>query len=206
MAKQRFLQGTFTGSLGNVTGQTIHGKNIIKVKKWAKCHNGEKSNNACKAFTALHRVCTKVAPALATTVLEKTKTIDRIPTLEKMWKNWISENSFPVDGILKVASAYAPATIENMSFNEFTTTINFDMQNTAILPLDKEGTFFFFIHNEVGQVFATHFYPYKNAQITMQLPGTVEHQLYLSGGVLILYQGKWTFTSPFAKTVYIWNP
>ena len=88
MAKQHFLQANFTGSLGGVTGQNIKGQNVIKQKKWAKCHNGVKSNNACYSFTALHRICCKAAPALADTLLEKTKKMIRMifQNLSLLWK------------------------------------------------------------------------------------------------------------------------
>lgn len=206
MAKQHFLQGTFTGSLGQVTGQTINGKGIVKQKKWAICHNGVKSNNACYAFTALHRICCKAAPALSETVLSKTKKMDLIPKLEGMWKGWIEGQQFPWDGIKKVAPQNLPITIENMSYNEFSTTITFDTKSTVILPPSTRAVFFFMIHNEVGQVFATHFFPYTNNQITIQLAGVVEHHLYMSGIILVHRDGKWRFESPFAEVVYNWQP
>lgn len=206
MAKQHFLQGTFTGSLGAVTGQTINGKGIVKQKKWAICHNGVKSNNACYAFTALHRICCKAAPALSETILSKTKKMDLIPKLEGMWKDWIEGQQFPWDGIKKVAPQNLPVTIENMSYNEFSTTITFDTKDTVILPPSERAVFFFMIHNEVGQVFATHFFPYTNNQITIQLAGIVEHHLYMSGIILIHRNGKWRFESPFAEVVYNWQP
>lgn len=206
MAKQRFLQGTFTGSLGQVTGQTINGKGIVKQKKWAICHNGVKSNNACYAFTALHRICCKAAPALSETILSKTKKMDLIPKLEGMWKGWIEGQQFPWDGIKKVAPQNLPITIENMSYNEFSTTITFDTKSTVILPPSTRAVFFFMIHNEVGQVFATHFFPYTNNQITIQLAGVVEHHLYMSGIILVHRDGKWRFESPFAEVVYNWQP
>lgn len=206
MAKQHFLQGTFTGSLGQVTGQTINGKGIVKQKKWAICHNGVKSNNACYAFTALHRICCKAAPALSETVLSKTKKMDLIPKLEGMWKGWIEGQQFPWDGIKKVAPKNLPITIENMSYNEFSTTITFDTKSTVILPPSTRAVFFFMIHNEVGQVFATHFFPYTNNQITIQLAGVVEHHLYMSGIILVHRDGKWRFESPFAEVVYNWQP
>lgn len=206
MAKQHFLQGTFTGSLGQVTGQTINGKGIVKQKKWAICHNGVKSNNACYAFTALHRICCKAAPALSETILSKTKKMDLIPKLEGMWKGWIEGQQFPWDGIKKVAPQNLPITIENMSYNEFSTTITFDTKSTVILPPSTRAVFFFMIHNEVGQVFATHFFPYTNNQITIQLAGVVEHHLYMSGIILVHRDGKWRFESPFAEFVYNWQP
>lgn len=206
MAKQHFLQGTFTGSLGQVTGQTINGKGIVKQKKWAICHNGVKSNNACYAFTALHRICCKAAPALSETILSKTKKMDLIPKLEGMWKGWIEGQQFPWDGIKKVAPQNMPVTIENMSYNEFSTTITFDTKSTVILPPSTRAVFFFIIHNEVGQVFATHFFPYTNNQITIQLAGVVEHHLYMSGIILVHRDGKWRFESPFAEVVYNWQP
>ena len=206
MAKQHFLQGTFTGSLGQVTGQTINGKGIVKQKKWAICHNGVKSNNACYAFTALHRICCKAAPALSETVLSKTKKMDLIPKLEGMWKGWIEGQQFPWDGIKKVAPQNLPVKIENMSYNEFSTTITFDTKSTVILPPSTRAVFFFMIHNEVGQVFATHFFPYTNNQITIQLAGVVEHHLYMSGIILVHRDGKWRFESPFAEVVYNWQP
>lgn len=206
MAKQHFLQGTFTGSLGQVTGQTINGKGIVKQKKWAICHNGVKSNNACYAFTALHRICCKAAPALSETVLSKTKKMDLIPKLEGMWKGWIEGQQFPWDGIKKVAPQNLPITIENMSYNEFSTTITFDTKSTVILPPSTRAVFFFMIHNEVGQVFATHFFPYTNNQITIQLAGVVEHHLYMSGIILVHRDGRWRFESPFAEVVYNWQP
>lgn len=206
MAKQHFLQGTFTGSLGQVTGQTINGKGIVKQKKWAICHNGVKSNNACYAFTALHRICCKAAPALSETILSKTKKMDLIPKLEGMWKGWIEGQQFPWDGIKKVAPQNLPVTIENMSYNEFSTTITFDTKSTVILPPSTRAVFFFIIHNEVGQVFATHFFPYTNNQITIQLAGVVEHHLYMSGIILVHRDGKWRFESPFAEVVYNWQP
>lgn len=206
MAKQHFLQGTFTGSLGQVTGQTINGKGIVKQKKWAICHNGVKSNNACYAFTALHRICCKAAPALSETILSKTKKMDLIPKLEGMWKGWIEGQQFPWDGIKKVAPQNLPITIENMSYNEFSTTITFDTKSTVILPPSTRAVFFFMIHNEVGQVFATHFFPYTNNQITIQLAGVVEHHLYMSGIILVHRDGKWRFESPFAEVVYNWQP
>lgn len=206
MAKQHFLQGTFTGSLGQVTGQTINGKGIVKQKKWAICHNGAKSNNACYAFTALHRICCKAAPALSETVLSKTKKMDLIPKLEGMWKGWIEGQQFPWDGIKKVAPQNLPITIENMSYNEFSTTITFDTKSTVILPPSTRAVFFFMIHNEVGQVFATHFFPYTNNQITIQLAGVVEHHLYMSGIILVHRDGRWRFESPFAEVVYNWQP
>lgn len=206
MAKQHFLQGTFTGSLGQVTGQTINGKGIVKQKKWAICHNGVKSNNACYAFTALHRICCKAAPALSETILSKTKKMDLIPKLEGMWKGWIEGQQFPWDGIKKVASQNLPITIENMSYNEFSTTITFDTKSTVILPPSTRAVFFFMIHNEVGQVFATHFFPYTNNQITIQLAGVVEHHLYMSGIILVHRDGRWRFESPFAEVVYNWQP
>lgn len=206
MAKQHFLQGTFTGSLGAVTGQTINGKGIIKQKKWAKCHNGVKSNNACYSFTALHRICCKAAPALSETILSKTKKMDLIPKLEGMWKGWIEGQQFPWDGITKVAPQNLPVTIENMSYNEFSTTITFDTKDTVVLWPTTRAVFFFMIHNEVGQVFATHFFPYTNNQITIQLAGIVEHHLYMSGIILIHRNGKWRFESPFAEVVYNWQP
>lgn len=206
MAKQHFLQGTFTGSLGQVTGQTINGKGIVKQKKWAICHNGVKSNNACYAFTALHRICCKAAPALSETILSKTKKMDLIPKLEGMWKGWIEGQQFPWDGIKKVAPQNMPVTIENMSYNEFSTTITFDTKSTVILPPSTRAVFFFMIHNEVGQVFATHFFPYTNNQITIQLAGVVEHHLYMSGIILVHRDGKWRFESPFAEVVYNWQP
>lgn len=206
MAKQHFLQGTFTGSLGQVTGQTINGKGIVKQKKWAICHNGVKSNNACYAFTALHRICCKAAPALSETILSKTKKMDLIPKLEGMWKGWIEGQQFPWDGIKKVAPQNLPVTIENMSYNEFSTTITFDTKSTVILPPSTRAVFFFMIHNEVGQVFATHFFPYTNNQITIQLAGVVEHHLYMSGIILVHRDGKWRFESPFAEVVYNWQP
>lgn len=206
MAKQHFLQGTFTGSLGQVTGQTINGKGILKQKKWAICHNGVKSNNACYAFTALHRICCKAAPALSETILSKTKKMDLIPKLEGMWKGWIEGQQFPWDGIKKVASQNLPITIENMSYNEFSTTITFDTKSTVILPPSTRAVFFFMIHNEVGQVFATHFFPYTNNQITIQLAGVVEHHLYMSGIILVHRDGRWRFESPFAEVVYNWQP
>lgn len=206
MAKQHFLQGTFTGSLGQVTGQTINGKGIVKQKKWAICHNGVKSNNACYAFTALHRICCKAAPALSETVLSKTKKMDLIPKLEGMWKGWIEGQQFPWDGIKKVAPQNLPITIENMSYNEFSTTITFDTKSTVILPPSTRAVFFFMIHNEVGQVFATHFFLYTNNQITIQLAGVVEHHLYMSGIILVHRDGKWRFESPFAEVVYNWQP
>lgn len=206
MAKQHFLQGTFTGSLGQVTGQTINGKGIVKQKKWAICHNGVKSNNACYAFTALHRICCKAAPALSETILSKTKKMDLIPKLEGMWKGWIEGQQFPWDGIKKVSPQNLPVTIENMSYNEFSTTITFDTKSTVILPPSTRAVFFFMIHNEVGQVFATHFFPYTNNQITIQLAGVVEHHLYMSGIILIHRDGKWRFESPFAEVVYNWQP
>lgn len=206
MAKQHFLQGTFTGSLGAVTGQTINGKGIVKQKKWAICHNGVKSNNACYAFTALHRICCKAAPALSETILSKTKKMDLIPKLEGMWKDWIEGQQFPWDGIKKVATQNLPVTIENMSYNEFSTTITFDTKSTVILPPSTRAVFFFMIHNEVGQVFATHFFPYTNNQITIQLAGIVEHHLYMSGILLVHRGSKWHFESPFAEVVYNWQP
>lgn len=206
MAKQHFLQGTFTGSLGQVTGQTINGKGIVKQKKWAICHNGVKSNNACYAFTALHRICCKAAPALSETILSKTKKMDLIPKLEGMWKGWIEGQQFPWDGIKKVSPQNLPVTIENMSYNEFSTTITFDTKSTVILPPSTRAVFFFMIHNEVGQVFATHFFPYTNNQITIQLAGVVEHHLYMSGIILVHRDGKWRFESPFAEVVYNWQP
>lgn len=206
MAKQHFLQGTFTGSLGQVTGQTINGKGIVKQKKWAICHNGVKSNNACYAFTALHRICCKAAPALSETILSKTKKMDLIPKLEGMWKGWIEGQQFPWDGIKKVAPQNLPITIENMSYNEFSTTITFDTKSTVILPPSTRAVFFFMIHNEVGQVFATHFFPYTNNQITIQLAGVVEHHLYMSGIILVHRDGKWRFESPFSEVVYNWQP
>ena len=206
MAKQHFLQGTFTGSLGQVTGQTINGKGIVKQKKWAICHNGVKSNNACYAFTALHRICCKAAPALSETILSKTKKMDLIPKLEGMWKGWIEGQQFPWDGIKKVAPQNLPVKIENMSYNEFSTTITFDTKSTVILPPSTRAVFFFMIHNEVGQVFATHFFPYTNNQITIQLAGVVEHHLYMSGIILVHRDGKWRFESPFAEVVYNWQP
>lgn len=206
MAKQHFLQGTFTGSLGQVTGQTINGKGIVKQKKWAICHNGVKSNNACYAFTALHRICCKAAPALSETILSKTKKMDLIPKLEGMWKGWIEGQQFPWDGIKKVAPQNLPVTIENMSYNEFSTTITFDTKSTVILPPSTRAVFFFMVHNEVGQVFATHFFPYTNNQITIQLAGVVEHHLYMSGIILVHRDGKWRFESPFAEVVYNWQP
>lgn len=206
MAKQHFLQGTFTGSLGQVTGQTINGKGIVKQKKWAICHNGVKSNNACYAFTALHRICCKAAPALSETVLSKTKKMDLIPKLEGMWKGWIEGQQFLWDGIKKVAPQNLPITIENMSYNEFSTTITFDTKSTVILPPSTRAVFFFMIHNEVGQVFATHFFPYTNNQITIQLAGVVEHHLYMSGIILVHRDGRWRFESPFAEVVYNWQP
>lgn len=206
MAKQHFLQGTFTGSLGAVTGQTINGKGIVKQKKWAICHNGVKSNNACYSFTALHRICCKAAPALSETILSKTKKMDLIPKLEGMWKGWIEGQQFPWDGIKKVAPQNLPVTIENMSYNEFSTTITFDTKSTFILPPSTRAVFFFMIHNEVGQVFATHFFPYTNNQITIQLAGVVEHHLYMSGIILVHRDGKWRFESPFAEVVYNWQP
>lgn len=206
MAKQHFLQGTFTGSLGQVTGQTINGKGIVKQKKWAICHNGVKSNNACYAFTALHRICCKAAPALSETILQKTKKMDLIPKLEGMWKGWIEGQQFPWDGIKKVSPQNLPVTIENMSYNEFSTTITFDTKSTVILPPSTRAIFFFMIHNEVGQVFATHFFPYTNNQITIQLAGVVEHHLYMSGIILVHRDGKWRFESPFAEVVYNWQP
>ena len=206
MAKQHFLQGTFTGSLGQVTGQTINGKGIVKQKKWAICHNGVKSNNACYAFTALHRICCKAAPALSETILSKTKKMDLIPKLEGMWKGWIEDQQFPWDGIKKVAPQNLQVTIENMSYNEFSTTITFDTKSTVILPPSTRAVFFFMIHNEVGQVFATHFFPYTNNQITIQLAGVVEHHLYMSGIILVHRDGKWRFESPFAEVVYNWQP
>lgn len=206
MAKQHFLQGTFTGSLGQVTGQTINGKGIVKQKKWAVCHNGVKSNNACYAFTALHRICCKAAPALSETILSKTKKMDLIPKLEGMWKGWIEGQQFPWDGIKKVAPQNLPITIENMSYNEFSTTITFDTKSTVILPPSTRAVFFFMVHNEVGQVFATHFFPYTNNQITIQLAGVVEHHLYMSGIIIVHRDGKWRFESPFAEVVYNWQP
>lgn len=206
MAKQHFLQGTFTGSLGGVTGQTINGKGVIKQKKWAKCHNGVKSNNACYSFTALHRICCKAAPALSETILSKTKKMDLIPKLEGMWKDWIEGQQFPWDGIKKVAPQNLPVTIENMSYNEFSTTITFDTKDTVVLWPTTRAVFFFMIHNEVGQVFATHFFPYTNNQITIQLAGVVEHHLYMSGIILIYRNSKWRFESPFAEVVYSWQP
>lgn len=206
MAKQHFLQGTFTGSLGQVTGQTINGKGIVKQKKWAICHNGVKSNNACYAFTALHRICCKAAPALSETILSKTKKMDLIPKLEGMWKGWIEGQQFPWDGITKVAPQNLPVTIENMSYNEFSTTITFDTKDTVLLPPSSRAVFFFMIHNEVGQVFATHFFPYTNNQITIQLAGIVEHHLYMSGIILVHQGSKWRFESPFAEVVYNWQP
>lgn len=206
MAKQHFLQGTFTGSLGQVTGQTINGKGIVKQKKWAICHNGVKSNNACYAFTALHRICCKAAPALSETILSKTKKMDLIPKLEGMWKGWIEGQQFPWDGIKKVAPQNLPITIENMSYNEFSTTITFDTKSTVILPPSTRAAFFFMIHNEVGQVFATHFFPYTNNQITIQLAGIVEHHLYMSGIILVHRGSKWHFDTPFAEVVYNWQP
>ena len=206
MAKQHFLQGTFTGSLGGVTGQTINGKGVIKQKKWAKCHNGVKSNNACYSFTALHRICCKAAPALSETILSKTKKMDLIPKLEGMWKDWIEGQQFPWDGIKKVATQNLPVTIENMSYNEFSTTITFDTKDTVVLWPTTRAVFFFMIHNEVGQVFATHFFPYTNNQITIQLAGVVEHHLYMSGIILIYRNSKWRFESPFAEVVYSWQP
>lgn len=206
MAKQHFLQGTFTGSLGQVTGQTINGKGIVKQKKWAICHNGVKSNNACYSFTALHRICCKAAPALSETILSKTKKMDLIPKLEGMWKGWIEGQQFPWDGIKKVASQNLPVTIENMSYNEFSTTITFDTKDTVVLPPSTRAVFFFMIHNEVGQVFATHFFPYTNNQITIQLAGIVEHHLYMSGIILVHQGSKWHFESPFAEVVYNWQP
>lgn len=206
MAKQHFLQGTFTGSLGQVTGQTINGKGIVKQKKWAICHNGVKSNNACYAFTALHRICCKAAPALSGTILSKTKKMDLIPKLEGMWKGWIEGQQFPWDGIKKVSPQNLPVTIENMSYNEFSTTITFDTKSTVILPPSTRAIFFFMIHNEVGQIFATHFFPYTNNQITIQLAGIVEHHLYMSGIILVHRGSKWHFDTPFAEVVYNWQP
>lgn len=206
MAKQHFLQANFTGSLGGVTGQNIKGQHVIKQKKWAKCHNGVKSNNACYSFTALHRICCKAAPALADTLLEKTKKMDLIPKLEGMWKSWIENQQFPWDGIKKVAPQNLPITIENMAYNEFSTTITFDTKSTVILPPSTRAEMFFIIHNEVGQVFATHFFPYTNNQITIQLAGIVEHHLYMSGIILVNYGNKWHFESPFAESVYNWQP
>lgn len=206
MAKQHFLQGTFTGSLGGVTGSIQKNQKIIKQKKWALCHNGTKSNNACYSFIALHRICCKAAPALSETILSKTKKMDLIPKLEGMWKDWIQNQQFPWDGIKKVAPQTLPITIQNMAYNEFSTTITFDTKDTVVLPPSQNAVMFFMIHNEVGQVFATHFFPYSDNKITIQLAGVVEHHLYMSGILLVHHNSKWRFQSPFAENVYNWNP
>lgn len=206
MAKQHFLQASFTGSLGAVTGQRLKGQNVVKLKKYTKCHNGEKSNNACRAFTCLHRLSCRVAPALQDTILQKVKKVDLIPRLEGLWKGWIKEQQFPWDGIKNVAPQILPYSIDNLSYNEFSFTANFTVSRSAILPPSKTCIMFFFVHNEVGQVFAVHFFPYSNNEINIQLAGVVEHQLYLSAILLVLENEKWTFQSPSAHPLYIWNP
>lgn len=206
MAKQRFLQGTFIGSIGGVTATRTKGQNIIKQKKWAKCHNGELSNNSYYSFVNLHRLCCKVAPALKDTLLKTVKKQDLIPRLETEWKAWIKEHTFPVDGILKVAEQTLPITLNNIAYNEFTFTTTFEINNTVLLPPQETAFMFFFIHNQVGEVFATHFFPYSDNQITIQLAGVVEHQLYLSGGIIHNKPQKTIFTSPFHQNIYIWQP
>lgn len=206
MAKQKFLQATFIGSLGGVTATQAKGQNIIKQKKWAKCHNGELSNNCCRAFEGLHRVCTKVAPLLATSILEKTPSSKRIQKLESLWKEWISSHSFIPGNINKINHRSLPFKIEGISYNEFSTTLTFNITGTAVLPPQESCTMLFFIHNEVGQTFAVHFYPYKDSPITIQLAGVVEHQLYLSGMGLDLFHDKWFFASPFSIPAYTWKP
>lgn len=206
MAKQHFLQASFTGSIGTVTGQRLKGQNVVKLKKYVKCHNGEKSNNACKAFTCLHRVSCKVAPSLQESILTKVKKSELIPKLEGMWKDWIKNQQFPWDGIKNVAPQILPYSINNLSYNEFSFTANFTVSQAVVLPPSKKCVMFFFIHNEVGQVFAVHFFPYSNNEINIQLAGVVEHQLYLSSILLVQENKKWTFQSPSAHPLYIWAP
>lgn len=206
MAKQKFLQATFVGSLGGVTATQTKGQNIIKQKKWAKCHNGVLSNTCCRAFESLHRICTKVAPLLGSTVLEKTPSSSRIPKLESLWKEWISSHNFVPNNISQINHRDLPFKIENLSYNEFSTTLTFDITSTAVLHPKESCIMLFFIHNEVGQTFAVHFYPYRDTPISIQLPGTVEHQLYLSGMGLDLFHEKWFFASPFSIPAYTWTP
>lgn len=198
MAKQHFLQANFTGSLGMVTGQRLKGQNVLKRKKYTKCHNGTKSNNAYYSFCNLHRLCCRVAPALTDTIFSKVKRMELIPKLEGLWKGWIENQQFPWDGIKKVAATTLPYTIENVQYSDFTTAVSFDIAGTVVLPLTETATMMFIIHNEVGQVFAIHFYDYKNAPIIIQLAGVVEHLLYVSSIVLHYRNSKWHFVSPDA--------
>lgn len=206
MAKQHFLQASFTGTIGGWTGSKTKGGSVIKQKKFPKCHNGETSNNSCRAFECLHRICCKVAPLLANTVLSKTTSSKRIGTLESLWKDWIGGSSFIPSHITNIPHLVLPYNFSGISYNEFTTTLVFDIQGTLDLLPNNEAWFMFFIYNEVGSTFAVHFYPYKDTQINIQLPGTVEHQLYLSSIILYKINGKWRFASPASYPIYIWQP
>lgn len=206
MAKQNFLNSSFSGTLGGVVGMKTKGGHAIRVKKQYICHNGEQSRKALVAFTCLHRMCCKLAPALTDNILAGVKPARRIPTLEKIFTPWIKNNSFPPNGITNIEALQLSPIITNEDYDPYQYLITFDFFKGADLPQNHEGEAFFFIHNEAGQVKATHTLPYEDNAVFMQLSGGVEHNLYLSGGIILKKEKNCSFVSPFFQTIYNWQP
>lgn len=206
MAKQNFLNASFSGKLGGVVGLKTKGGNAIRVQKQFICHNGEKSKNALTAFTCLHRLCCKLAPALSDTLLKGLRPSQRIQTLEGILKSWIKDNSFPPNGILNLKGLQLSPRVENPAYDEYQFLVTFDFVKGDILPRGTTAEVMFFIYNEAGQVKAVHFFPYQNGKIYMQLSGMVEHNLHLAGGILLTFLDKTQFISPFYQNIYNWIP
>lgn len=195
MAKQHFLNGNFTGSLGAITGVQVKGKSVVKLKKYSIERNTFASHMAFHQFAALRRVAAAIAPATSSTIGKGVKRIRQQENIEKLWKSWMAGGQLSADRYEGTTPQTVRYSLNNVSYNPQNYTLTFETKNISGVATGTQNTFLFFLLNPQGNVAAVHFFPLEENQVVIQTNGQYYGNLYLASVVIQGKNDKWQFVS-----------